>query len=74
MHTEVHTHRPFLAELVDSCQANGRYALTRDEAMRALGLSQEALKKAVQRLVAKRRLAVPHRGFYVIVPLEYRAA
>ena len=63
-----------LAALVDSRQAEGRYVLTRAEAGRALGVSSEALKKAVQRLVAKRRLAVPRRGFFVIVPVEYREA
>jgi predicted transcriptional regulator of viral defense system len=47
---------------------------TREQPQAALGVSEEALKKAVQRLVAKRRLAVPRRGFYVIVPVEYRDA
>ena len=32
------------------------------------------LKKAVRRLAARNRLAVPRRGFYVIVPAEYREA
>lgn len=63
-----------LAELVDSYQASGRYVLTRTQASTTLGLSDEALKKAVQRLRAKRRLAVPRRGFFVIVPVEYRQA
>lgn len=66
--------RGSLAEIVDAAQAAGRYVITRDEAQAALGLSDEALKKAVARLVAKSRLAVPRRGFYVIVPLEYRDA
>jgi len=63
-----------LSDLIDAHQASGRYALTRDEALATLGISEEALKKAVQRLVAKRRLAVPRRGFLVIVPIEYRDA
>lgn len=63
-----------LPDLVDSYQASGRYTFTREEALRALGVSDEALKKAVQRLAAKRRLAVPRRGFLVIVPMEYRDA
>ncbi len=63
-----------LPDLVDAYQASGRYTLTRDEARGALGASEEGLKKAVQRLVAKRRLAVPRRGFFVIVPIEYRDA
>lgn len=63
-----------LSDLVDSYQAGGRYVLTRDEALGALGVSEEALKKAVRRLVSKHRLAVPRRGFFVIVPMEYRQA
>jgi predicted transcriptional regulator of viral defense system len=63
-----------LSDLVDGYQASGRYTLTREEALGQLGMSEGALKKAVQRLVAKRRLAVPRRGFFVIVPIEYRDA
>jgi predicted transcriptional regulator of viral defense system len=48
--------------------------LTREQALATLGISCEALKKAVRRLVLKRRLAVPRRGFFVIVPAEYRVA
>jgi len=63
-----------LAKLIDELQGGGRYTLTRDEAMAALRISEAALNKAVQRLVARNRLAVPRRGFYVIVPIEYRQA
>lgn len=74
MHTEQHLQGETLSELVDSYQATGRYVLTRDQALEALSISDGALKKAVRRLVAKRRLAVPRRGFFVIVPVEYREA
>lgn len=70
----LHIERDKLSDLVDSHQATGRYVLTREQALDALGVSDEALKKAVQRLVAKRRLAVPRRGFFIIVPVEYREA
>jgi predicted transcriptional regulator of viral defense system len=63
-----------LSDLVDSHQARGHYFLTREQALGALGISDQALRKAVRRLVAKRRLAVPRRGFFVIVPVEYRVA
>jgi predicted transcriptional regulator of viral defense system len=66
--------RETLSELVDSYQASGRYVLTREQALTALKVSNEALKKSVQRLVAKHRLAVVRRGFFVIVPVEYREA
>ena len=61
-----------LAGYADSLQASGRYTFLRKEAMAALGVSAPGLKKAVMRLVAKGRLVVPRRGYYVIVPVEYR--
>ena len=71
---KLHIEGDKLSDLVDSHQARGQYVLTREQALGALDVSDEALKKAVQRLVAKRRLAVPRRGFFVIVPVEYREA
>jgi hypothetical protein len=73
MYTERHD-KQTLADLVDTYQASGRYVFTRDDALGTLGVTEEALKKAVQRLVTKRRLAVPLRGFSIIVPIEYREA
>jgi predicted transcriptional regulator of viral defense system len=63
-----------LSELVDRFQESGRYTFSREEALKKLGLNAESLKKAVSRLAAKDRIAVPRRGFYVVVPLEYRIA
>lgn len=74
MHSVQHFKPDSLAKLVDELQAGGRYTLTRDEASAALGTTDVALAKAVQRLVARGRLAVPRRGFFVIVPIEYRKA
>lgn len=71
---KLHIEGDKLSDLVDSHQARGQYVLTREQALGALDVSDEALKKAVQRLVAKRRLTVPRRGFFVIVPVEYREA
>lgn len=72
MHTKLRIRGGKLSDLVDSHQARGQYVLTREQALGALGVSDEALKKAVQRLVVKGRIAVPRRGFFVIVPVEYR--
>ncbi len=74
MHTELRETRDGLRHLVDSYQAKGRYVFTREQAQGELAISREALKKAARRLVLKNRLAVPRQGFFVIVPLEYRAA
>jgi predicted transcriptional regulator of viral defense system len=63
-----------LAELVDRFQESGRYTFSREEALKKLSLNTESLKKAISRLAAKDRIAVPRRGFYVVVPLEYRIA
>ncbi len=62
--------RAFLEEL----RSSGRYTFTRDEALRALGVSGVALRNATWRLAKAGRLVSPRRGFYVIVPPEYRAA
>jgi predicted transcriptional regulator of viral defense system len=63
-----------LDELVDTLHSQGRYTFTRAEALAALTTTPESLKKTVQLLTHKRRLATPRRGFYVIVPAEYRLA
>jgi predicted transcriptional regulator of viral defense system len=63
-----------LSKYLDSLQERGRYVFDRSEALTALGVSEEALQTAARRLAAKRRLVSPRRGFYVIVPLEYRVA
>jgi len=61
-----------LGDMVDTLQAAGRYTFDRDEALALLRVSRLTLKRAAMRLVAKNRIAAPVRGFYVIVPLEYR--
>jgi hypothetical protein len=66
--------RGALAEFVDDLQAEGRLTFTRDEALVALGVTSGALKQAALRLSKRGRLVAPRRGFYVIVPLEHRAA
>lgn len=62
-----------LGTYLDALQTQGTYAVRREELERQ-GYSRIALKNALRRLAAKGRVAVPHRGFYVLVPLEYRAA
>lgn len=58
---------------LDSLMAAGRYCFTSEEASKALGLSPNAVKLALNRLRRKGEVASPARGFYVIVPPEYRA-
>jgi predicted transcriptional regulator of viral defense system len=59
---------------IDGLQSSGRYVFTRDEALKALRVSPIALKNAIWRLAKAGRVVSPRRGFYVILPLEYRAA
>lgn len=58
---------------VEALQASGRYVFTRDEALKAIRVSDIALKNALWRLAKAGRVVSPRRGFYVIVPPEYRA-
>ncbi|MBU6296960.1 MAG: type IV toxin-antitoxin system AbiEi family antitoxin [Alphaproteobacteria bacterium] len=61
--------RDYAADLA----ASGRYSFSSQEARRALGVSADAAKLALNRLIKQGVLASPARGFYVIVPPEYRA-
>jgi predicted transcriptional regulator of viral defense system len=62
---------PTLEAWVDALQARGRYTFLRAEAVNGSGLSAEAVKKALQRLARRQRVAKVKSYFYVIVPLEY---
>jgi len=59
---------------VEGLQESGRYVFTRAEASKALRVSDIALKNALWRLARAGRVVAPRRGFYVIVPPEYRTA
>lgn len=63
-----------IAEWVVAQQALGRYIFTREDAEAGLGSSKVAVQTALRRLKQKGRIASPRRGFYVVVPPEYRAA
>jgi predicted transcriptional regulator of viral defense system len=64
---------PRLPQWVDDLQAHGRYTFTKEEASRAVQLEDPNLRVYLGRLVRKGRLAMPRRGFFVIVPLEYQS-
>ena len=61
-----------LAAFVDSVEKKGLLFFTREQAISALGVSDNAFKKAAIRLGAKKRIFSPRRGFFVIVPPEHR--
>ena len=60
-------------EYVNGLAASGRYHFTSSEARSALGVSAAAAKLALNRLAKQALIASPARGFYVIVPPEYRS-
>lgn len=63
-----------LPEYVDRLQQSGLYTFTRERALSGLSLSPIAVKRAAERLIAQGRLVAPRRGFFVVVPLEYKSA
>ncbi|MCY4313842.1 MAG: type IV toxin-antitoxin system AbiEi family antitoxin [Gammaproteobacteria bacterium] len=60
--------RNVIADLV----AVGRHHFTSSEFRSVLGVSDAAVRQTLSRLAAKGEIASPARGFYVIVPPEYR--
>lgn len=63
---------PSLNAWVDALPALGRYTFTSVQADRAVAASTGSRRRALARLIAQQRLISPRRGFYVIVPPEYR--
>lgn len=61
------------SENISHFAAEGRSCFSFDELKRRVDSSPEALKAAISRLIKKGELAMPYRGFYVIVPPEYRS-
>lgn len=61
--------RDFVARLA----LRGRHSFTTNEAREAMKVSPDACKLALNRLAKRGEIASPSRGFYVIVPPEYRS-
>lgn len=60
-------------EYVTSLAAGGRYHFVSSAVQSSLGVSADAAKLALNRLARQKLIASPARGFYVIVPPEYRS-
>jgi predicted transcriptional regulator of viral defense system len=60
------------AQYVVQLAARGRYHFTTEEAAAALDRSLPAVRAVLRRLKARGEVADPYRGFFVIVPPEYR--
>ena len=63
---------PHARDVIADLAARGRYCFTSYELRSALGCTPTAARQALARLAAKGEVASPARGFYVIVPPEYR--
>lgn len=62
----------YLDSFIDEQRANGKYSFTTEGLHTLLGVSENALKKTLQRLKNQELVVMVRRGFYVIVPPEYR--
>jgi predicted transcriptional regulator of viral defense system len=65
--------RPNARNFLDRLASSSRYSFSTSEALQALGISRSALKVALGRLARQKRIVSPARGFYLIVPPEYRS-
>ena len=65
--------RETLAGFVERLQGVAHYTFTKEEAQQATGLRANGFKVAAWRLEQAKRIVSVRRGFYVIVPIEYRA-
>ena len=67
-------HRPLRArQYIDALAANGQYHFDSATAQSALGISAAAAKVALNRLAKQNLIASAARGFYMIVPPEFRS-
>ena len=63
---------PRARNVITDLAARGQYHFTAPELRSALGVSSAAARQALSRLAARGEIVSPARGFYVIVPPEYR--
>lgn len=62
-----------LADFINMMAAKGRSSFSYKDIEKQINSSSMAIKAALRRLQKKGEIAMPYRGFYVIVPPEYRA-
>jgi predicted transcriptional regulator of viral defense system len=62
-----------LSDEISQLASQGRYCFSFEDLNNRVDSSADALKAALRRLLKKGEVAMPLRGFYVIVPPEYRS-
>lgn len=65
--------RDALGHYAEGLQANGKFSFTREEAIKALKISDNAFRLASLRLTRQTRILKVRNNFYIIIPPEYRA-
>ncbi|MCK5785706.1 MAG: type IV toxin-antitoxin system AbiEi family antitoxin [Candidatus Sabulitectum sp.] len=63
---------PVMSQWLDQLQTKGRYTFTVTQTESATGRSPIAVQAALRRLKKQKRIVSPRRGFFVLVPPEYR--
>ena len=63
----------YLEDFMNELRSNGRYSFSLPELRNQFKQSDEALKKALQRLKKKKEIALVRNEFYVIITPEYRS-
>lgn len=61
-----------LLTYIEGLLAKGRYTFTKQEVQKELHSTDVAIKYALYRLKLKKIIVTPVRGFYVVIPPEYR--
>ena len=61
------------SETISQLASEGRSCFSFEELKQRVNSSPEAIKSALRRSLKKGDIVMPHRGFYVILPPEYRS-
>lgn len=62
-----------LKSYIDALSAMGRYFFTQDEALKNLNITISALRSSLWRAKKKNEITSPLKGFFMIIPPEYRS-
>lgn len=63
----------YLEDFINELRSNGRYSFSLSEVRNNFEQSDEAIKKALQRLKKKREIALIRNEFYVVITPEFRS-
>src|SRR5438445_12849667 len=62
-----------LKSYIDTLASTGKHFFTGEEALKSLGITKSALNSSLRRLKTKNEIASPLKGFFIIIPPEYRS-